>query len=470
MILHRTFRTAADTAEIFYSSAFRHTPLPMFLCDGTDKKIVDCTEAAAETLGTSPYSMIGKRLVELCSADENDPRHHMICESEDGVRFAVNTQLLPSGQTLATLQSLTEIHRQETAREDAERFRLVALATNDAVWEWDLRDSRVWWNASFEERFGYTAERKRSTMDFWLSSVPEGERTAIADGITRLLFNTDEEQWSMEHRFQRADGSYATVLDRAYVVRDEHGNPLTMIASMLDLSDRRAEEEERRRSERLSAMGALVAGVAHEVRNPLFAISAICDALEAEQGNRPEIAKYLTFLHSEIGRLTTLMRDLLEYGKPTPRHRVSAQIDDLMTVAVRRERQRLGPGAVRLVVESEQGLPPVRLDSTRIMQLFENLIQNAVQHSPAGGTVTLTARTCANGVECEVRDQGPGFPSDAMDRLFEPFFSKRRGGTGLGLAIAQRIVDDHGGTIEATTHERGGAVVTVRFPRATEDD
>ena len=105
------------------------------------------------------------------------------------------------------------------------------------------------------------------------------------------------------------------------------------------------------------------------------------------------------------------------------------------------------------------------MDTNRLSHAFENLINNAIQHSRPGQAVTLRVRaTDRSTIECEVRDEGPGFDPVDLPRIFQPFFTRRRGGTGLGLSIVQRIVDEHGGTIAARNGQSGGAIVTMRFP------
>jgi signal transduction histidine kinase len=123
---------------------------------------------------------------------------------------------------------------------------------------------------------------------------------------------------------------------------------------------------------------------------------------------------------------------------------------------------------VTVLEETAPDLPFIPLDGGRMEQVFENLVTNAIQHSPSGGTVHAAARLAGEGGERRVvwtvEDEGPGFQAEDIPRIFEPFFSKRRGGTGLGLSIVQRIVESHGGSIEAANREGGGAIFAVAFP------
>ena len=225
-------------------------------------------------------------------------------------------------------------------------------------------------------------------------------------------------------------------------------------------------QEAVRREEKLAAMGSLVAGVAHEVRNPLFGIAGTVDVLEARFADNEAFQRYLTVIRRDVGRLQALMRDLLEFGKPGDLERTSVALEMILQDAVRA----CEPLAADLLVRQDvpTGLPAVYADRQRVVQVFQNLVQNAIQHSPPGSRVSIEAGSAPEGraVWCAVRDAGPGFAPEDLRRLFEPFYTRRQGGTGLGLSIAQRIVEQHGGRIEANNHPEGGAVVTVTLPAA----
>jgi signal transduction histidine kinase len=229
-------------------------------------------------------------------------------------------------------------------------------------------------------------------------------------------------------------------------------------------------EETVRRKESISAMGSLVAGVAHEVRNPLFAISSTVDALEVRLGAQTAIARHLAALRGETQRMSRLMSELLDYGRPVSPRLVTEPLGGVLEEALQACAPLARLGDVTL--ESDRDLPalPVPMDRPRLVRVFRNLIENAIQHTPAGRPVVVTFRAEAwcgqRALRCSVRDSGPGFDPDDLKRVFEPFFSKRRGGTGLGLSIVQRIIQAHSGNVEAANHPEGGGVVSVWLPVA----
>lgn len=236
----------------------------------------------------------------------------------------------------------------------------------------------------------------------------------------------------------------------------------TEVTRLMDLQTRL------RRHETMAAMGAIVAGVAHEVRNPLFSISAVVDAVEATFGARAELKPYLDVLRGEVKRLNHLTQELFEYGRPTRGEWVEGPVRPVVEDALSACALAAEQAGVAVVREVEETLPPVRMDSRRLFHVFRNVVENAVQHSPAGTTVRIATEAVEEDgrawVRCTVHDGGPGFREEDLPHVFEPFFSKRRGGTGLGLAIVQRILEEHQGAIRLCNREAGGAEVTLLLP------
>lgn len=263
-------------------------------------------------------------------------------------------------------------------------------------------------------------------------------------------------------------------------VKDAQGRTLDLLAMLFNAEDPRDERvivivwdvsalvdlQVRLEQQRtMATMGALVAGVAHEVRNPLFAISATVDAME--QASDGALKEYFEVLREEIDRMTRLMQDLLAYGRPAAPVFNPVSVGEIIETAVRNS----NPLAARQHVKLETSLeanPMIVADRDRLSRAIENLIDNAVQHSSPETIVTVMAVTETRGrsrqVEIKVLDRGRGFATADVPRLFEPFFSRRKGGTGLGLALVQQIVTEHAGDVTAENRPGGGAVVTISIP------
>ncbi len=255
----------------------------------------------------------------------------------------------------------------------------------------------------------------------------------------------------------------------ATLIDDDDGEKIILV--MRDITRLVELQESLRRSETMSAMGSLVAGVAHEVRNPLHAITVTLDAFEA-RFRVPVHSGHIGVLRGEVARMSTLMRDLLEYGKPPTARPYPGDVGEVVARSIlvcAREAQERQVTIERAI---EAPLPSVYLDPDRLLQVVNNVLENAIQHSKPGGRVTVAARAVdadgASWVECSISDEGPGFREGDLGRVFEPFFSRRKGGTGLGLSIVHRIVDAHGGRVWASNRAgtTPGATITVRLPVA----
>jgi signal transduction histidine kinase len=213
----------------------------------------------------------------------------------------------------------------------------------------------------------------------------------------------------------------------------------------------------------MAALGEVVVGVAHEVRNPLFAISSMVDAIALQP--KIDFGPFVDALRREVRRLKTLMTDLLEYGSPRqsvlqPHPLRPVVAEAIMSCAAQAESR-----SVTLTCSSGNDVD-LWIDPIRLLRVFINVIDNAIQHAPAGTAVdvTMTAVRDASRAEVVVRDHGPGFAADDLPKVFTPFFTRRVGGFGLGLAISERIVDEHRGRIIAANAADGGAIVTVHLP------
>ncbi|MBL8786935.1 MAG: PAS domain-containing protein [Deltaproteobacteria bacterium] len=241
--------------------------------------------------------------------------------------------------------------------------------------------------------------------------------------------------------------------------------------AVLVMEDLRAELALRaavERSARMSELGQLLGRVAHELRNPLFGITATLDAFGGQLVGHARLELMGRTLRGQVQQLSDLMLDLLDYGKAGVGERVATSpalpvrlaIDDCVADAAARE--------VRLEVALPPHLPMVAVNVAQLHQVFRNLVQNAVAFSPRGSTVQVEGTSEVIGgraqVQVAVLDRGVGFTPADLESLFEPFFSRRKGGTGLGLSLVQRIVEQHGGTVAASNRPEGGARLVVRLP------
>src|SRR5262249_53284171 len=165
---------------------------------------------------------------------------------------------------------------------------------------------------------------------------------------------------------------------------------------------------------------------------------------------------------SEIDRLAQLMADLLDYGRPREDALSPGSLAEVVASAARSCVGLAEQASVR--IENTVSAGAARMDPARLVRVFQNLIENAVQHSHPGAAVRLTGARLGNEIWVWVLDSGPGFAPQDLPQVWKPFFTRRRGGTGLGLSIVQRIVEQHGGRVAVRNRKEGGAAVQVTLP------
>jgi signal transduction histidine kinase len=220
-------------------------------------------------------------------------------------------------------------------------------------------------------------------------------------------------------------------------------------------------------SQEYRILGQLTSGVAHEVRNPLNAISVVMEALFLDLGDNPDFLPYKEHIFTHVDRLKRLMQDLLELGKPIERSKVvTLHLDDLIRESISLWKSS-GPHDsfnVLLDVSHDEELK-IKGDPLKLQQVFLNILDNASQHSAKGSTIKVSFFKENDFCTVTIVDQGSGLNADYFKHMFEPFFTTRKKGTGLGLAIVKHIVEVHGGTIAIANSESGsGCTVIIRLP------
>lgn len=237
-------------------------------------------------------------------------------------------------------------------------------------------------------------------------------------------------------------------------------------ASRLAQTNRQLQElfEQLRRAERLSALGELAAGLAHEIRNPLGSFEGALRIV-----SRPELPEDTRqeFRHmalSEVDRLKGLVSNFLDFARP-PTSRPSRTSPVALLQSVEHlVSETAGLAHVVIHTQAQVDLPEVMLDPQQIKQVLLNLVLNSIQAMPGGGRAILRASTRQEAVIFEVEDEGVGIREEDMERIFDPFFTTRPNGTGLGLSVASRIVSQHGGQIRARKNPTRGTTFTIEIP------
>ena len=307
----------------------------------------------------------------------------------------------------------------------------------------------------------------------------------IIPGLERLIEGSQENVTSARARmpYHNRAGQALHLGIGSYVLRDGEGAASGHVVIFQDVSDVVQMEQDLRRSERLAAVGELSASIAHEIRNPLAAISGSIQVMrDYIDDGAGESKPLMEIAEREIDRLNALITDFLQFARPGRANlepvAISEAVDDVLEMFGSAD-----PGRVR--VDVEEGLA-VYADAGQLRQVLWNLLINADQAMPEGGVIGVAAQAISevpaqdpnsegrmentdpiSWAEISVMDRGVGIPDAAVDRVFDPFFTTKRDGSGLGLATVHRIVEDHGGTVRLeTSSENWSTVVWVRLPLA----
>lgn len=216
--------------------------------------------------------------------------------------------------------------------------------------------------------------------------------------------------------------------------------------------------------DRLSALGTLSAGLAHEIRTPLGSISGAMEILESAVPEGDERREFVDILRKEIGRLSDLVQRQLEMVSSRAPEKGPCELGGLLESVLALTRKEAENRGITVGVDVDPALPTVDIDESQIRQAVLNLVINAIQAMPGGGRLSLGVRRVGDKASLTVEDTGPGLDTETISRVFEPFYTTRNEGTGLGLSIAFQIVNGHGGDLRAENVEGGGARFSMVLP------
>ncbi len=245
-------------------------------------------------------------------------------------------------------------------------------------------------------------------------------------------------------------------------------NNKTMVVSVVrDISERKITEELLRKTESISLIGELSAGIAHEIRNPLTSIRGFVQLLFAQS---PLSEKYSDLVISEVDRINSIIGELLLLAKPTTSEFLDKDLITLLkqTVTLLNGQAHLSENEIELEVFEQEASLYIRCAENKLKQVFINILKNAIEASPPGTEIKVQVCRQKQHVLIRFMDQGKGIPTDILSQIGTPFFTTKSGGTGLGIMISQKIIHDHQGTIQFSSNKLQGTIVEITLPYTLE--
>ncbi len=362
-----------------------------------------------------------------------------------------------------TARDVTERKRAEMVLEDSERrYRTFIEATSDMVFLKDESFRYLISNRTNSEFFGLSEPAVLGRTDFDLMPAPAAERCRQGD---REVLDRGQAITGEEFVGSRV---YQTV---KFPVKLADGH-VGVGGYIRDVTERKQAETERRkleeklaRSRTQATVGQLVQGLAHEVRNPLFAIQVNAAVVAKSAPKLGDLAVHMDIMEGQMNRLDRLMKDMMELGQPLlDKEFIASALRDLLLAAMAGVDEEVPGSRQRVVFGVPPGLEVVGVPGKLILA-FTHLLRNGLQQSPPGGTVHVDAERSDGSCHVRFTDQGPGIPPGHGTAIFEPFFTTRTGHRGLGLALVRHYVSAHGGTVTALNNDPPpGACFIVRLP------
>lgn len=371
------------------------------------------------------------------------------------------------------------IHAEEVERLSNERFATVAKAVEDVVWEWDLVTNAVWWSDVMQTRFGHPRIAVEETVDFLRDGIHPEDRQRVISKFESLMAR-NESKWEDEYRTSRADGSYAVVINRAFVVRDDSGTPVRMIGTMVDITEKRELDARLVQAQKLEALGQLTGGIAHDFNNLLTVIVGNSEILTQQLPAKTDAHTLAELTLAAGQRGAELTNRLLAFGKRQPLEARLVDVGQLVQSLAPLLRRTL-PENIQLEVMSLCDPCLARVDPGQLESALLNLVINARDAMPEGGS--LAVRTDIEGMDSEfggedpatgrylklsVEDTGSGMSDDTVSHAFEPFFTTKDvgEGSGLGLSMVYGFVKQSSGRVTISTTLGTGTEVAMYFPVA----
>jgi len=339
--------------------------------------------------------------------------------------------------------------------------------------EWDLRSKLITWSDELYRIFGLEPQEYDGTFESFIAKVHPEDRAYVEDRINRSFTEVDEDR--MQYRIVQPDGSIRIVESRRELVYDNDGQLLRLVGTIQDATEQRMLESQLEQANRLSSLGRLAATVAHEFNNVLMGIQPSAELIGKKSELNEDARRALDRILQSTLRGKRITQEILRFTQPAEPVVQTVDVNQWFD-AIRPEWAAMAGSAIELKIGLPNERPFVKADPVQLNQIFTNLVVNARDAMPDGGTLTVSAEPCRSGstfsfgvvpsadrfIHFSISDTGTGIDPPVMKHIFEPLFTtKKSGGTGLGLAVTHQVIRHHGGHIFVDSRHGQGTTFHV---------
>ncbi|WP_249593855.1 ATP-binding protein [Peribacillus frigoritolerans] len=364
------------------------------------------------------------------------------------------------------IESYVKLHRlngkllqmNKKLEESESNYRLIAENTSDLIVVMDKGNSICYFSPSHKFVLGYEESVLKGIK---LSTLIHPDDVSMFKDTLNGMFQNRHSQ-SIEFRFQHIKGHWVDLESRCMPVKDENQSIEHIVMISRDISERKKSEEILLQSEKLSIVGELAAGVAHEIRNPLTTIKGFVQ-ISKEENN----FDFHDLLLSELERIETITTELLSLGKPQAIQLNRMNLRDLIESTLELLTPQFKMNDIQFTLSVEESPIFITCEKNQLKQVFLNILKNAIEAMNQGGEIHINLRRDSDG-SCIIsfKDQGRGIPQELLPRLGEPFYTLKEKGTGLGLMICHKIIKQHDGNIVYQSKVNEGTLVEITLPLA----
>ncbi len=463
-----------------------------------DGRVLETNRAFVEMFGYTPQEVIGMHVTNLTASGSREgvqersatpeEAYETIGFRKDGSRFEIEVHGKKStyrGKAVyvVAIRDISERRKAERhIRESEERFRLVSQATNEVIWENDVRSGEQRWAGATQPMLGYEPGELGNTSAWWRQQIHPEDRQRVISTIERLI-QSGGQKWSTEYRVRHKQGNYRIVLDRGCIVRNEEGEPMRMLGSIMDVTERRQAEEETKRAKEVAeessrAKSEFLANMSHEIRSPMNGVIGMAGLL-LDTDLTLEQRRYAEAVRNSGDVLLILLDDILHFSKLEAGevHIESIDFDlqyvvrDVCTLFTERARDR----GLELSSYIDPGVPTALVgDPFRLRQILTNIVGNAIKFTEEGHVALKVELVDESPPEARIRfevsDTGIGMTEEQISRLFQAFSqadtstTRRYGGTGLGLVISKQLIELMGGELKVESESGVGSTFYFVLP------